>query len=112
MLLRGLEAVKKDIGRYCRVVKIQLLQLLLDTFSVDNPMTAEEHYKNMEINDAYYQYMTHCFGKIGNDGAIFWRIFETMGGNDGERMPMTVGYMKEQWKKKNLWTQRSLSKLR
>ena len=81
-----------------RQQKIQLLQLLLDTFFVDNPMPAEEHYKNMGINDAYYQYMTHCFGKIGNDGAIFWRIFGTMGGNDGERMPMTVGYMKEHMK--------------
>ena len=90
-------AKQLDFSILQRQQKIQLLQLLLDTFSVDNPMPAEEHYKNMEINDAYYQYMTHCFGKIGNDGVIFWRIFGTMGGNDGEGMPVTVGYMKEQW---------------
>ena len=68
-------AKQLDFSILQRQQKIQLLQLLLDTFSVDNPMPAEEHYKSMEINDAYYQYMTHCFGKIGNDGVIFWRIF-------------------------------------
>lgn len=91
-------AKQLDFSILQRQQKIQLLQLLLDTFSVDNPMTAEEHYKNMGNSDPYYQYMTHCFGKVANDGAIFWRIFGTMGGNDGERMPMTIGYMKEYMK--------------
>lgn len=91
-------AKQLDFSILQRQQKIQLLQLLLDTFSVDNPMTAEEYYKNMGNSDPYYQYMMHCFGKVANDGAIFWRIFGTMSGNDGERMPMTVGYMKEYMK--------------
>ena len=91
-------AQQLDFSILQRLQKIQLLQLLLDTFSVENPMTAEEHYKNMESNDIYYQYMIHCFGKIANDGAVFWRIFAAMSGNDGERMPATIGYIKEYMK--------------
>lgn len=88
-------AKQLDFSILQRQQKIQLLQLLLDTFSVNNPITAEEHYKNMGTSDAYYQYMIHCFGKVANDGAIFWRILGTMGGNNGERTSMTVGYIKE-----------------
>lgn len=86
------------ILEYCTLPqseKSRLLQLLLDAFTVDNPMTAEEHYKNMSANHAYYIYMTHCFGYRTTDCAIFWLILATMSGNEGERMDMTVGFIEE-----------------
>lgn len=88
-------AKQLDFSVLQRQQKIQLLQLLLDIFSVDNPMTAEEHYKNMECNDAYYWYMLHCFEKIADDGASFWVIFCAMSGNEGERLSMTGDFLKE-----------------
>lgn len=78
-----------------RPQKVQLLQLLLDTFSVENPMTAEEHYQNMEMNTAYYEYISHCFRMISRDGLLFWKVLGTMSGNNGERLDMTMGFTRE-----------------
>ena len=83
---------------YCtlqQTEKCQLLQLLLDMFAVDNPMSARKHYKNMSTNHAYYIYMTHCFGYKTTDCAIFWLILANMSGNEGEQMDMTIGLVEE-----------------
>ena len=83
---------------YCtlqQTEKCQLLQLLLDMFVVDNPMSARKHYKNMSTNHAYYIYMTHCFGYKTTDCAIFWLILANMSGNEGEQMDMTIGLVEE-----------------
>lgn len=86
------------ILEYCtlqQTEKCQLLQLLLYVFAINNPMTAENHYKNMSDNHAYYIYMTHCFGYNTTDCAIFWLIMATMSGNEGQRMDMTIGLVEE-----------------
>lgn len=87
-------AKQLDFCTLQRPQKIKLLQLLLDAFSVNNPMTAEEYYKVMNENDDYYRYMIHCFSVDTKDSAVFWRIWGAMSGNDSERIDMMMEYTK------------------
>lgn len=75
--------------------KTQLLQVLLDTFGIKNEMTAERHYREMTAQASYKRYLEKCFGISLDDSAAFWRLLGAMSGNDGERLPMTEGFVSE-----------------
>lgn len=75
--------------------KEKVLQLLLKTFNVNNPMSAKKHYENMNKNDAYYQYMEHCFGIRQNDSALFWIFMAAMSANIENEMFMFTEYLSE-----------------
>ncbi|MBQ8639959.1 MAG: hypothetical protein IJ468_12405 [Lachnospiraceae bacterium] len=77
-----------------RTQKAKVLDLLLDAFHVENPMDAMSHFTYMNTNDSYYQYMNHCFGIADPDCAVFWILFSSMAGNDGERLSMTMGFIR------------------
>ena len=73
--------------------KIKLLQLLMDIFDIDNKMSAERHYYEMENNIEYKAYMCHCFDGGNNGRAAFWILNAAMSA-DG-RVAMTVGYTED-----------------
>lgn len=74
--------------------KIQVLQLLLDTFLKDYLISAQVHYEQIKTNTKYKAYMEKCFG-LGINGVVFWILLGTMGGNNGERAEENIGYTKE-----------------
>lgn len=87
-----------DFSKLQKKQKIKLLQLLLNTFKIENPMTAEAHYEYMVSDVRYYQYMNWCFGIESRDCALFWIILVAMSGNESERLPIIMEFTKEHTK--------------
>lgn len=75
--------------------KTQLLQTLLDVFSINNPMTAEEYYSNMSFNSTFKKYLQNCFLFDSKRCGLFWVIFIMISFPDDDyEYKRTINYIK------------------
>lgn len=64
--------------------KTSLLQALLDTFGINNPMSAMEYYTAIAGSSKYISYINNCFVSKPEKAGLFWSILGSMSGNDGD----------------------------
>ena len=75
--------------------KRQLLQVLLEVFRINNPMSAEEYYRVISSDSRYLAYASNCLVTSPDKCGLFWILLAGMGGNEGERSDDTIGFVKD-----------------
>lgn len=75
--------------------KAKLLQTLLDTFGINNPMSAEEYYRVIVSNSRYMAYVSNCLETRPDKCGLFWVLLAEMSGNEGERTSDTIEFTKD-----------------
>ena len=58
-------------------------------------MSAEEYYRVINSDSRYLAYVSNCLVTSPDKCGLFWILLAGMGGNEGERLDDTIGFVKE-----------------